>query len=140
MPFVSVGVNITVDNEVVRDVSGEVIAVRMGDRFCLQCLRRIDPLKVARETHYDTRVRDSLVERGYVSGTQVNEPAVKTLNAMVATLAVEVLLNQYTGRQDIGPVVVYEDNRAKAIYEDRESVEARAKECFTCGIGMRDYS
>lgn len=45
VPFLSVGVNISVRNGVITDASGRIL-VRCGDRHCLNCLGRINPLKM----------------------------------------------------------------------------------------------
>ena len=42
VPFITAGVNITVEDGRVADMSGEVILVRMGDHVCLSCLGRVD--------------------------------------------------------------------------------------------------
>lgn len=113
VPLLSVGVNITVKGGMVEDMSGEVITARVGDALCLQCLKRINPIQVASERHPDTAIRDALVTRGYVTGKQVKEPAVKTLNTFVATMAVEVLINQYTEMRRHVPILVYENTSKK---------------------------
>ena len=135
-PFISAGVNISVSPEkgVVEDVSGEVITVRPGDNLCLTCLGRLDPIRIAAESHPDAAIRQGLVRKGYVSGLDVKEPAVKTLNAIVACIASDVLVNHYTDRQKHEPIWVYEDNAAKAIYPDRDSVAFRAKNCLCHGL------
>jgi len=132
-PFIAAGVNISVEEGKITDISGEVITVRPGDNLCLSCLGRLDTMQVAQGSHFDPYVREQLVTRGYVTGTQVKEPAVKTLNAIMAALAVDVLLNQYTGYQKHEPLWVYENNRGKSIYPDTESLEARSSSC-TCHI------
>jgi molybdopterin-synthase adenylyltransferase len=134
VPLLSVGVNISVKDSKLEDMSGEVITARVGDYLCLQCLNRINPIKVASERHPDAGIREALVKRGYVSGQDVKEPAVKTLNASLATMAVEVLVNQYTDARRHVPVLVYENNGSMSIYEDTESVERRNKRCFLCHI------
>ncbi len=134
VPLLSVGVNITVRGQQIEDMSGEVITARVGDGLCLQCLGRIHPIKVASERHPDPILREELVKRGYVSGMEVKEPAVKTLNALVATLAVETLVNQYTEREPHVPILVYEHNGAPCIYEDTTSLDARNKHCFLCEV------
>jgi hypothetical protein len=115
-------------------MSGEVITARVGDGLCLSCLKRINPAKVASETYPEQTVREALVQREYVTGLDVKEPAVKTLNAMAATMAVETLINQYTERSRHSPVLVYEQHGSMCIYEDHESVEQRNKHCFLCHI------
>jgi molybdopterin/thiamine biosynthesis adenylyltransferase len=135
VPLISVGVNITVENNQVADMSGEVIVARPGDRVCLFCLGRVNFVKVASEAHFDGHVREELVRRGYVQGQSVKEPAVKTLNAMVATLAVDALINQYTERMPHRPITVYENNIAPCIYEDTDSLSRRQNQCFSCWLG-----
>ncbi len=134
VPLLSLGVNITVKAEKVEDMSGEVITARVGDYLCLHCLHRINPIKVASEQHPDQVIREELVKRGYVTGKDIKEPAVKTLNTSVATMAVEVLINQYTDVREHVPILVYENNGHMSIYEDRESVELRNKQCFLCNV------
>lgn len=135
-PFISAGVNISVDPEkgVIEDVSGEVITVRPGDNLCLTCLGRLNPIRIAAESHPDATVREGLVHKGYVTGLEVKEPAVKTLNAIVACIAADVLVNHYTDRQKHEPIWVYEDNAAKAIYPDRDSLAFRTRNCLCHGV------
>ena len=134
VPLLSVGVNITVKDSKIEDMSGEVITVRVGDYLCLQCLHRINPIKVASERNPDKAIREELVKRGYVSGMDVKEPAVKTLNTYLATMLVDVLINQYTDVRRHIPILVYENNGSMSIYEDKESVQLRNKQCFICNV------
>ena len=134
VPLLSLGVNISVKGNKIEDMSGEVITARVGDYLCLHCLNRINPIKVASERHPDKTIREALVKRGYVSGKDIKEPAVKTLNTFLATMAVEVLINQYTEARRHVPVLVYENNAYMGMYEDRESVQQRNKQCFLCNI------
>ncbi len=134
VPLLSVGVNITVKDSKIEDMSGEVITARVGDYLCLHCLNRINPIKVASERHPDQTIREALVKRGYVTGMDIKEPAVKTLNTYLATMAVEVLVNQYTDMRKHIPILVYENNGSMSIYEDKESVQQRNKHCFICNI------
>ena len=129
-PFLASGVNITVEEGQISDVSGEVITVRPGDNLCLSCLGRLDPMRIAQESHFDPYVREQLVSRGYVSGADVKEPAVKTLNAILAAITVDVLINQYTRHQKHEPLWVYENNQGKSLYADHESVSARLPGCI----------
>ena len=134
VPLLSVGVNITVKENTIEDMSGEVITARVGDYLCLHCLKRINPIQVASERHPDQTIREALVKRGYVTGKDIKEPAVKTLNTSVATMAVEVLVNQYTELRRHVPILVYENNGHMSMYEDRESVQLRNKQCFLCNV------
>ena len=134
VPLLSLGVNITVKGNRIEDMSGEVITARVGDYLCLQCLNRIHPIKVASERHPDATIREALVKRGYVTGKDIKEPAVKTLNTFLATMAVDVLINQYTDARKHVPILVYENNGSMSIYEDKESVQYRNKHCFLCNV------
>ena len=134
VPFITAGVNITVDDGKITDMSGEIILVRIGDKVCLTCLRRLDYNEIAKEIHPDKRVREGLVLKGYVTGHDVKEPAVKTLNSHLAAMAVDVLVNQYTERNRNAVITVYEDNGFPAIYEDTESVRHRDLNCRVCDI------
>ena len=134
VPFIAAGVNITVNDGEITDMSGEVILIRIGDRVCMTCLRRLKYNEIAKEIHPDVRVREGLVAKGYVTGRNVKEPAVKTLNTHLATMAVDVLVNQYTERERDAVILVYEDNGFPAIYEDTESVKRRDMNCIVCDI------
>ena len=133
IPFITAGVNISVSDNNIGDISGEVITVRMGDSFCLSCLNRVNYDAVAAESHPDEEVRAGLVTKGYVSGKDVKEPAVKTLNAIIGNLAVESLVNQFTERQSTEAILVYENNKSPTIYEDTESLVNRRLDCNVCG-------
>lgn len=141
VPLLSVGVNITVKENNITDMSGEVITARVGDALCLQCLKRINPLQVASdinplqvasERHPDQTIREPLVKRGYVTGKEIKEPAVKTLNTALATMAVEVLVNQYTEVRKQLSILVYENNGyiqhpASAVSPERRSSTSISK-------------
>lgn len=132
IPLISAGVNISVEEGKITDMSGEVIIARYGDGLCLNCLGRINPTAVAAESSRGGRIAEELVRRGYVTGADVKEPAVKTLNSVVGAMAVDVLLNQYTQRQGHFPIWVYENNLQFAMYPDHDSVRLRQKVCYFC--------
>lgn len=132
VPLISTGVNISVENQQITDMSGEVITARYGDKLCLNCLGRINPTYVAAEQHKDQFIGDELIRKGYVTGEAVKEPAVKNLNSIIGAMAVDILVNQYTQRQDHKPVLVYENNKNTLIYEDNKSLANRNLECYFC--------
>jgi molybdopterin/thiamine biosynthesis adenylyltransferase len=134
VPLISVGVNITIENGKIQDMSGEVITVRVGDKLCLNCLGRINQTKMAFDLHPDSQIKEALINRGYVSGQEVKEPAVKTLNSFLANMAVETLVNQFTLRQKHRPVLVFENNQSMCISEDTRSVMNRNINCYYCGF------
>lgn len=133
VPLISAGVNITVEDGEITDMSGEVIIARSGDGLCLNCLGRINPTYVAADEHKGLLIGEELVRRGYVAGHEVKEPAVKTLNSTVGALAADMLLNQYTQRQAHVPIWVYENNRQFSIYPDQAlELEVRRDTCYYC--------
>lgn len=134
VPFITAGVNITIEDGQIVDMSGEIILIRIGDRVCLTCLKRLKYNEIAKQISPDKNVREGLVRKGYVQGLDVKEPAVKTLNTHLATLAVDTLVNQYTERQRDVVIRVFEDNFAPVIYEDAENVENRNLSCNICDI------
>ena len=134
VPFIASGVNITVCDNAITDISGEAILVRMGDKVCLNCLGRVNYNEIAKEKHPDPVVREGLIRKGYVQGKDIHEPAVKTLNTYLATIVVDILINQFTERKKDSVILVYEDNIAPCIYDDKYSVIYRNKNCYQCNF------
>ncbi len=134
VPLISVGVNITVQDGEIKDMSGEVITARVGDKLCLNCLGRINQTKVSYDRNPDESIRSTLVQRGYVTGKDIKQPAVITLNSVLANMAIETLLNQFTLRQKHKPILVFENNQSMSISEDTHSLHQRNLNCFYCGI------
>lgn len=141
VPLLSAGVSITVNQKDGRhrivDESGEVITARHGDGYCLHCLGRIDPYVAAAEAHPDPAVREGLVQKGYVRGLDVKEPAVMPLNAVVASITVRTLLEQYRDDGAHQPVVVYESHAGHRLYPDTESLALLPDFCPACGRDVR---
>lgn len=135
VPFISLGVNITVKDKNIEDESGEVITIRIGDKVCLNCLKRLNHINIAHERNSaGENISKELEKKGYVEGKNVKEPAVKTLNSILGQLAVNSLVNQYTNRNKNQTITVFENNIVPTIYEDRDSVINRNLVCATCGI------
>lgn len=134
IPFINVGVNITVEKEKVLDISGEVIIVKVGDNYCLSCLNRLNSNEIQKVLSKDVNVREGLINKGYVSGLDVKEPAVKTLNSIMAALTVDKLLNEYTGLRKNNPITVYENNEFLRLINDDLSINKRKLNCYTCDV------
>jgi len=73
-----------------------------------------------------------MIRRGYFSGAEVKEPAVKNLNAIVACLATDTLIGQFTGTRPVCHILVYDGTGTPVIYEDERSVKNRKASCATC--------
>lgn len=134
VPLISAGVNITVSDNSIVDMSGEIITARIGDNLCLNCLGRINQTKVAFDLSDNKDIKEKLVDRGYVEGRNVKQPAVMTLNSIVSNIAVETLLNQITERQKHRPIVVFENNETLSVFEDKDSLFYRNTNCYYCNI------
>ncbi len=132
VPLLSAGVNISVEDGRITDMSGEVIIARYGDGLCLNCLGRLNPTIIAAERYQEQFIGQELVRKGYVSGQEVKEPAVKTLNAVLGAMAVEGLLNQYTQRQAHVLIQIYENNAGACIYPEEYGAIGRYLSCFYC--------
>lgn len=132
--YISMGVNVSVENEKVSDTSGEVITARPGDNICHLCLGRINHTQIAHENHPDEYIRQQLLARGYVRGKDVKNPMVKTVNSIVSNIALDVLINQYSFRQEHHAIWVYENNRSFEIYADKDSVTNRKRNCALCSV------
>ena len=134
IPLISVGVNISVGDGEVTDMSGEVIIARYGDGLCLNCLGRINPTAVAAESCRGGRIGEELVRLGYVTGAEVKEPAVKTLNAILSAMADDVLINQFAWLRGHHAITVYSALPQAAIFADEVSVVRRQKSCHACSL------
>lgn len=133
VPLISVGVNISSAGGLISDESGEVITCTNGSGVCLICSGRINLTKVAYESHPLSSIREGIVARGYVNGVVVKEPAVKTLNAILAAMATDMLVDQYTNRRPHEILRVYENNISPKIYADLDTIPA-GEGCFSCAI------
>lgn len=137
VPLISAGVSILVKGSdgspQLIDRSGEVIIARYGDGFCLHCLRRINPYKVAAETNPDKAVRDGLLSKGYVTGMAEKEPAVMPLNGVLASIAVQTLLDQYRPTSFSEPITIFESHMGNKCYPDTVSLESLPDMCPACG-------
>lgn len=134
VPLISVGVNISVEDDEITDMSGEVITTRLGDNVCLNCLGRINQTKVAFDLNPDDGIKNKQIERGYITGKDIKQPAVFTLNSILANMAVESLINEFNGRKRTRPIEVFENNKTMSISEDRISVKYRNLNCFYCNV------
>ncbi|MGL5779135.1 ThiF family adenylyltransferase, partial [Cetobacterium sp.] len=132
IPFISIGVNISVENNTVLDISGEIIKIFPGDKFCLKCLGRINQRNVDYENTSNQEIREKILKRGYIE--KQKEPAVKTLNTILASLGVDSFINEFITYSRESAILVYENNKIPIIYEDNISIKNRKKNCFICNL------
>lgn len=132
IPFISIGVNISVVNNTISDISGEIIKIFPGDKFCLRCLQRIRQINVDYENIKNEKIKQKILKRGYIK--EHKEPAVKTLNTILASLGVDSYINEFTNYNRESSILVYENNKIPIIYEDNISIKNRKKDCYVCNL------
>lgn len=132
IPFISIGVNISIENNAVLDISGEIIKIFPGDKFCLRCLGRINQRSVDYENSNNQEIREKILKKGYIE--KQKEPAVKTLNTILASLGVDSYINEFITYSRESAILVYENNKIPIIYEDNISIKNRRKNCFICNL------
>ena len=109
-----------------QEFGGQVIVARPGD-FCLLCAGQID-LEVARqelESEQEKKYRETL---GYGLGKAVPDPAVVSLNSIIAGLAVTEFLMLVTGLREPHRKVTYKGMRGVF----RESIDQKRDNCLIC--------
>lgn len=95
LPFLDAGTGVHVKHGNVEDMGGRVTVLLPGER-CLVCAGRIN----ARELSYelsDEPERELARRRGYVTGLDVPQPMVATLNGAVANIVATEALGLVTG-------------------------------------------
>ncbi|MDX8337018.1 ThiF family adenylyltransferase [Candidatus Cetobacterium colombiensis] len=132
IPFISIGVNISVINNAISDISGEIIKIFPGDKFCLRCLQRIRQINVDYENIENEKIKEKILKRGYLK--EHKEPAVKTLNTILASLGVDSYVNEFTNYNRESSILVYENNKIPIIYEDNISIKNKNKNCYVCNL------
>lgn len=98
---IDLGVVISAKEEEVRGLDARV-SVMVPGTPCLHCRGRIDPHRL-REEQLPEAERESLVEEGYAQGLADPDPAVLTYTTMVASFAVDEMLQRLFGFGQRGP-------------------------------------
>lgn len=115
-----------INNKEFREFGGRVIVARPGD-FCLLCAGQID-LAVAREELESRQENAYRRQLGYGLGSQVPDPAVISLNCIIAGLAVTEFLMLVTGLREPNRRVTYKGMRGVF----RESLDTKKDDCLVC--------
>lgn len=95
VPFLDSGTGVHVRTGTVQDMGGRVTVLLPGER-CLTCAGRIHAQELAYELAGDAE-RALALRQGYVSGFDVPQPMVATLNGAVANLVATEALGLVTG-------------------------------------------
>ena len=128
IPYIDCGTGINAPDGSIDHAGGRVIAWVPG-RPCLLCCREIDRAAAAAELESDEQ-RAFRRREGYVTGADVPEPAVISLNGTVASLAVTEFLALVTGFRAAKHYTYYDmlDQRVGPRLVERDP------QCYTCSL------
>ena len=127
IPLIDCGTQIWVENNRIKEACGQVV-ISIPGRFCLECIDRIDRQQAGQDL-LPAELREREVRAGYISGLEEPAPAVISLNATVASLAVTELINLVVGFKPIAHTIYYDILRSRV-----EELRGQAIEnCITCG-------
>ena len=129
IPYVDCGSGIIAPDGSMESVGGRVIVWTPG-RPCLLCCGEIDRAAAAAELESDEQ-RAFRRREGYVTGADVSEPAVVSLNGTVASLAVTEFLALVTGFRPVNHYTYY-DMLGQRV---GPRLVERDPRCFTCSLG-----
>ena len=119
IPVIDTGIDIDAAEERIRAIGGRVTRLRPG-AGCLSCIGILDPVKLSEE----------IAPRGYVQGADVPAPSVVSLNGVVAALAVNEILDYFTGYSDMDSV----QPRSLVFDGRRQTVRAITERERACGV------
>jgi hypothetical protein len=128
IPYFDLGTGAIVKRGKLKSAGGQVILVRPGHGFCLQCGNFFD-LQAIRVEFMDPEEAKRQRGMGYVKGEYVPRPSVYALNMMVASWAVWMMMRYVVG-EDLGFDGVYVD---AVTFESKPWVEEKREDCSICG-------
>lgn len=128
LPYIDIGVGINSDSNGRIQEAGGQFRILLPDRFCLQCIRALDPDQASRDL-LPVESRAVHQSRGYIPAEDIPAPAVGFLNGALACLAVGEFLNLITGFQEPSEIVYYFLN-GQAMKKVRA---IRDGNCVACG-------
>lgn len=106
IPYFDLAVGIEAQAGSVTLAGGRVAVVLPGGP-CLHCMGEIDPEEAAYFLASPTE-RAERIARGYVTGIDVNAPAVVSLNALIASAAINEFVVLVSGIRDVTPYTEYD--------------------------------
>ena len=128
VPYIDCGVGIDAPDGTIREAGGQTI-VWVPGRPCLLCGGEIDRTIAAEELEGPEQ-RGFRLRHGYVAGTTVPEPAVMSLNGVIASLAVTEFLALVAGFRPSNHYTYYD------MLEQRVGprLVQRAPACVACSL------
>lgn len=127
--YIDAGTIIRTEDDHVTAIEGIVQLVAPGANACYACLDRADPER-ARQERLSAEELEAEVEEGYIDGSALApEPAVVTLNGVIASQAASVFARLIAGYAEPPDMVRYEELASDL----RELHTQRDLTCPTCG-------
>jgi molybdopterin/thiamine biosynthesis adenylyltransferase len=136
IPYIDCGVGIDVEDGRIEDAGGRVI-VWVPGRPCLLCAREIDT-RIAAEELESAEQREFRKRHGYVSGASIPEPAIISLNGLIASVAVTEFLALITGMRETRHYTFY-DMLEQRLVPRIVPVDTRCVACCLAGLGGKAH-
>lgn len=141
IPYLDLGVGITARNGLVGEAGGRVALV-LPEGPCLNCMGQLD---VKEASYFLQKPEQQELQRrlGYVSGIDIPDPAVGSLNTLLAAAGVNELAAYLTGARSPCPLTVYDllglayDVQSQRISPQRVRRNQKCLECLNAGKGDR---
>jgi molybdopterin/thiamine biosynthesis adenylyltransferase len=134
IPYIDCGVGIEVEAGQIKDAGGRVI-VWIPGRPCLLCTKEIDT-RVAAEELESAEQREFRKRYGYVTGASIPEPAIVSLNGVVASLAVTEFLALIAGVRESRHYTFY-DMLEQRVVPRVVNMEDKCAACCLAGVGTK---
>jgi molybdopterin-synthase adenylyltransferase len=134
IPYIDCGVGIEVEEGRIKDAGGRVI-VWVPGRPCLLCAKEINT-RIAAEELESTEQREFRKRHGYVSGASIPEPAIVSLNGLVASVAVTEFLALTTGVRESRHYTFY-DMLEQRLVPRIVPVDSRCVACSLAALGAK---
>ncbi len=134
VPYIDCGVGIEIEAGQIKDAGGRVI-VWIPGRPCLLCAKEIDT-RIAAEELESAEQREFRKRYGYVTGAFIPEPAVVSLNGVVASLAVTEFLALVAGVRESRHYAFY-DMLEQRVVPRVVNIEDQCPACCMAGLGTK---
>ena len=134
IPYVDCGVGINLAKGRIIEAGGRV-TVWTPERPCLLCSQEIN-VRIAAEELESAQEREFRKQHGYISGADIPEPAVISLNGTVASLAITEFIALVTGFRASFHYTYY-DMLEQRVGQRKVSKDQRCTTCASQGLGHK---
>lgn len=134
LPYIDASSGIEPDDEGRFERAGGKVAAVMPGEPCLQCMRVLD-MAEARHFLSPESVREDNRRHGYVEGWDDPDPAVISLNGVVASMAVNEALLYLAALRPTSPLTLYYMRAPGEDFQKTTRMEAsRDPQCYACSL------